>query len=144
MENRPNVLVVDNELFFSVRIETTLRKLGYAVEVTGNAAQALERAKEQPLALAIVNFASQRLSAPEIIRQLKALPDSPPVLCFMPHKQMPELRPPAREAGADLIVANSALSMRLPQLVEKLIPLDGSRGSLTEAAQLAEEEEETE
>jgi hypothetical protein len=42
------------------------------------------------------------------------------VLGFVSHVWMPQVRPNALAAGVDLLVANSALSMRLPQLVAEL------------------------
>lgn len=141
-DSAPGVLVVDNDLFFSVRIETTLKRLGYRVRVMGSHEAALLYAAEESPALAIVNFAGGSLQPGDLVRRLKALPQPPAVLCFMPHKQMPELRPPARAAGADLVVANSALSLRLPQLAAKLVPLDGSAARVEEAIQIADEPEE--
>lgn len=129
----PRVLVVDDDLFFSVRIETTLKKLGYEVEVVGNAEDALLSVTKGDTALVIINFRASKYAAGDLVRAIKLQNPSSAVLCFMPHVQMPELKPLAREAGADLIVANSALTMRLPQLAEKLAPLDGIAASLAEA-----------
>src|SRR5437870_2764746 len=104
---KPRVLVVDDDLFFAVRIETTLKRLGYDVRVVGNADAAVALAQERRPALAIVNFGSDRLPAGEIVERLKALPHASPVLGFVPHKQMPYVRPNAMAAGVDLLVANS-------------------------------------
>ncbi len=136
MENdagAPYVLVVDDDLFFSVRIETTLKKIGYAVDVVGTADKAMEKLTEKHVALVIINFRASKFSAADLVRSIKVKNASIAVLCFMPHMQMPELKPLARAAGADLIVANSALTMRLPQLAAKLAPLDGAQASIAEA-----------
>ena len=137
----PQILVVDDDLFFSVRVETTLKKLGYGVEVVGSAEKAMEIVSRSSIGLVIINFRASKYSASDLVRALKQQNPSPSVLCFMPHKQMPELKPLAREAGADLIVANSALTMRLPQLVAKLAPLDGAKPSLIEARALQGDDE---
>ncbi len=136
------VLIVEDDLFFSVRIETTLKRLGYRVQVVNHGEQALALAEARTPALVIVNFGSDRLTPAETVRKLKALPHPPPILGFVPHKWMPQVRPAAIEAGVDLLVANSALSMRLPQLAAKLAPLDGAAISLAEAAEIAAEGEE--
>lgn len=138
----PQVLVVDDDLFFSVRIETTLKKLGYRVDVVGSEEKAIESVSQNGVKLVIINFRASKFSPGELVRTLKQQIPAPAVLCFMPHKQMPELKPIAREAGADLIVANSALTMRLPQLVAKLAPLDGTKASLEEALALQGDDEE--
>ena len=44
-------------------------------------------------------------------------------------------------AGVDLLVANSAMAMRLPQLVTKLAPRDGSQATIPDAKEFTEEEE---
>ena len=119
-----NILVVENDLFFSARIESVLKKLGYAVEVIGNKELALEYARRHKPALAIVNFGSDRIAPADVTRHLKELPDPPPVLGFCPHVWMPQVRPNAIAAGCDLLVANSALTMRLPQLVAKLLQIE--------------------
>ncbi len=141
-QERPEVLVVEDDLFFSVRIETTLKHLGYAVRVMENSEAAVARAAQHPPALVIVNFGSERLSPGEVVKRLKALPHPAPVLGFVSHKWIPQVRPNALAAGVDLLVANSALSMRLPQLAAKLAPMDGSAARVSEAAELAGEDEE--
>ena len=116
-----NILVVEDDLFFSVRIESVLKKLGYAVHVIGDKEKALEHARQHAPALVIVNFGSDRVSPADVTRHIKELPHPPPVLGFCPHVWMPQIRPNATAAGCDLLVANSALTMRLPQFVEKLL-----------------------
>ncbi len=116
-----NILVVEDDLFFSVRIESVLKKLGYAVHVIGDKEKALEHARQHAPALVIVNFGSDRVSPADVTRHIKELPHPPPVLGFCPHVWMPQIRPNALAAGCDLLVANSALTMRLPQFVEKLL-----------------------
>lgn len=139
------VLVVEDDLLFSVRIENMLRGAGYAPQVVTDAVQAVACAANPPAALVIVNFGSDRLSPAEVTRQVKALPDAPPVLGFVPHTWMAQVRPNAMGAGCDLLVANSALVRRLPQLAARLAPLDGANVSIAEAAALgADEEEENE
>lgn len=137
---RPQVLVMDEDLLFSVRIEKTLQTAGYEVHVTGNREEALEIAGGHHLALTIINFGRENLSPLETTSKLKAMPNSAPVLGFLSHKLIPQVRAQAMEAGCDLLVANSALVMRLPQLVEKLAPLDGSAAQIIEAEEAAGED----
>lgn len=135
------ILVVEDDLFFGVRIEKTLQKLGYAVRMAKSRDEALALAEAHPSALVIVNFGRDQLEPLEVVRRIKALPHAPPVLGFVSHKWIPQVRPNAMAAGCDLLVANSALSMRLPQLVAKLAPQDGSAVSVSEAAQVANQDE---
>lgn len=126
---KPRVLVIEDDLFFSVRIETVLQKMGYVVVVIGDHAKAVGYARDNAPALVIINFGSDRLAPADTVRHIKDLPDAPPVMGFVPHVWMPQVRPNAMAAGCDLLVANSALVMRLPQLVAKLLP--NKEGELT-------------
>jgi CheY-like chemotaxis protein len=135
------VLVVNDDLFFTARIESTLRRLGYQVAVARSLEDAVASAEARPPALAIVNFGSERINPPEVVRHLKALPHPAPVLGFVSHTWIPQVRPNALAVGCDLLVANSAIHRRLPQLVVRLAPLDGSAARVQEAASLAEDEE---
>src|SRR5262249_9199475 len=130
------------DLFFSVRIETMLKREGYAVRVLGKGEEALAQAERHTPALVIVNFGSDRLTPADFVRRLKSLPAPPPVLGFVPHKWLPQVRPAALAAGSDLLVATSALVRRLPQLAENLAPRDGAPIRLQEATELADDEEE--
>jgi CheY-like chemotaxis protein len=138
---RNRVLIVDDDLFFSVRIQSGLSKLGYVAKIVSPGDAEMEARKEQT-ALAVINFGSQRMDASEIAKQIKALPNAPAVLGFVPHKQLPFVRENAKLAGVDLLVANSALTLRLPYLAAKLAPLDGSDASVSEAAAIVAEDEE--
>ena len=117
----PTALVIESDLFFSVRIEKTLQKMGYAVKVTTTGEQALAEAAASPPDIVILNFGEERLHAEETTRKLKDAHHAALVLGHVSHVNMPFVRPNAIHAGCDLLVANSALTMRLPQLVEKLL-----------------------
>jgi len=138
---KPRILVIDEDLLFSVRVETTLQKSGYDVYVTSSPEEALEVARENPLSLVIFNYGREALKPMETTTRLKALYQPAPVLGFLSHKLIPGVREAAREAGCDLLVANSALVLRLAKLVEKLAPLDGSVSQIVEAEEFADEEE---
>ena len=138
---KPRVLVVDEDLLFTVRIETTLRKLGYDVFVTGNAEEAVTIAEAMDLSLVIINFGREGLQPMETTAKLKAVYQPALVLGYISHKLIPGLRDQAREAGCDMLVANSAMVLRLVPLVERLAPIDGSAARIVEAEELAEEQE---
>jgi len=138
--SRAEVLIVNDDLFFTARIESTLRRLDYQVAVARSLEDAVASAEAHPPALSIVNFGSERINPPEVVKHLKSLPHPAPVLGFVAHTWIPQVRPSAMAVGCDLLVANSAIHRRLPQLVARLAPLDGSAASVQEAAQLAEDE----
>ena len=120
---KPKVLVLEDDLMFSVRIEKTLTHLGYAPFIFTHSAEAIAFAEQNTLRLALVNFSSEQQSPGEVVKRIKAHADPPPVLGYCSHVSMPQIRPNAMAAGCNLLVANSALTMRLPQLVAKVLAI---------------------
>ena len=118
---KPKVLVLEDDLMFSVRIEKTLTHLGYAPSIFTHSADAIAFAEQNTLCLALINFSSEQQAPGEVVKQIKARPDPPPVLGYCSHVSMPQIRPNAMAAGCNLLVANSALTMRLPQIVAKVL-----------------------
>lgn len=114
-------LIVNDDLFSSVRIENGLRNMGYEVRVVTTANGALDAATSQGLKVVILNMAGAGFSGLDVAAGIKALAGSIRILGFAPHKELPLIRDEAGKAGIDLLVANSALAARLPQLVSKLI-----------------------
>ena len=135
---KPRVLVIDEDLLFSTRVESTLLKLGYDVLVTADPDEGISVAETNALSLTILNFGREGLRPLETVAALKGVYQPAPVLGFLSHKLIPAIRDAAREAGCDLLVANSALVLRLAQLVERLAPLDGSVAQIVEAEEIAE------
>lgn len=132
---KPKVLVLEDDLMFSVRIEKTLMHLGYAPSIFTHSAEAIAFAEQNTLHLALVNFSSEQQAPGEVVKRIKARPNPPPVLGYCSHVSMPQIRPNAMAAGCNLLVANSALTMRLPQLVTKVLagPQSGQDEEETEA-----------
>lgn len=130
---KPKVLVLEDDLMFSVRIEKTLLHLGYAPSIFTHAADAIAFAEQNRLVLAMVNFSSEEQSPGEVVKRIKAQPAPPPVLGYCSHVFMPQIRPNAMAAGCNLLVANSALTMRMPQLIAKV--LEGPTATFGDDAQ---------
>ena len=116
----PIALVIEDDLFFSVRIEKTLQALGYTVSVATTSEQALSQSAANSPDIVIINFGNERIDAAATVEHLKNAHHAAKVLGHVSHVNMAFVRPNAIHAGCDLLVANSALTMRLPQLVEKL------------------------
>jgi DNA-binding response OmpR family regulator len=134
-----SALIVESDLLFSVRLERALAAAGFEPHVVGQIEEGVRACAYAP-ALAIVNCGSPRLPGAEAVRALRAaLPDLP-ILGYMPHTRMPELKAAAREAGCDLVVANSAVAQRLPRILERLLASRYDR----EAMERLESEEEAE
>jgi DNA-binding response OmpR family regulator len=81
---------------------------------------------EPPPDLILVGMAATRLPWPELIRLVRArTTGSVPILAFGPHKDL-ALRARALEAGADRVLANSALMLAQPELLRgEVVPDEG-------------------
>jgi DNA-binding NarL/FixJ family response regulator len=126
-EKRPepvNILLAEDDLFFSVRILSVLDKLGYLTDTAKTQDEAVRKAAENRPALVIINLASKRVGGAELIRRLKAKEPAPRVVAYLSHTRIPEVRNEVLAAGADKICANSAITMRLPQIVQQVLSDD--------------------
>jgi hypothetical protein len=107
------VAVLSKDLFFGMRIRTSLRQMGYAVAIAQDAAtfnRHLENG-DQRACLGIVDF-----NFPvewEAVRAAMSI--GVPILAFGPHKDVAGFRA-AKQAGVTRVVANGEFSRSLPDL----------------------------
>ncbi len=125
---RPVLLLAADDLMFPSRIGEAVRPLGYELRVAGGAAAVRESALAAPPAAILVNLSARRLDAPALIRSLKDDPATRaiPVLAFAGHVET-DKHDAARAAGADMVAANSSVSLHLPKLLARL--LSGERSA---------------
>ena len=83
------------------------------------AAIAAERLASDRPWLVLVNGASRSIDAAHVATAAKRISPPPFVLAYGPHVRLAELAGPLREAGADRVVANSAIHERLPAIVRQ-------------------------
>ena len=118
------VAVLSRDLFFGMRIRTSLRQLGYAVAIAQDVPTFSRHLSngDQRANLGIVDF-----NFPvdwTAVSDLKAF--GVPLLAFGPHKDVDGFRA-ARAAGVTRTVANGEFSRSLPELARKYAtPLDRS------------------
>lgn len=108
-----HALVAD--LFFRARIETTASALGVPVAFARDRAE-LEAGLGDGPALVLVDLGHAAADPPGAIAALKARDPAPAVVAFGSHVDGPALAA-AREAGADRVLARSAFTERLPDLL---------------------------
>lgn len=113
------ILIVVDDLIFASKITETSHRLGIAVESATIDALGARLGETRPSAVIIdLNHRSGR--AVEAVRSLKAHPGWRGTVCgFVSHVQS-ELIETARQAGCDLVLARSAFSRDLPQLLARL------------------------
>lgn len=101
------------DLFFLSRIEETARLLGIELEVARPAKLA-----ETPVEASAIVLDLNHPLAIETLRVLKSGPESAPVIGFLSHVQT-DVALAARAAGCDVVMARSAFTRKLPQLLRQ-------------------------
>lgn len=112
------ILVVVDDLLFSSKIRTTARQLGLEVVVVRQGDAVVESARRERPTLIVVDLNCARLDAVGLVASLKH--DSAlatiPIVGFVSHVQV-DLIDRARAAGIDEVMARSAFSSRLPEIL---------------------------
>lgn len=115
------ILALEKDLFFSVKMRDTLRHHGMevlAVRTLPAFVQRLAATGEEKPKLAIVNTATTGVDWEAAIREART--QGLPVLAFGSHMDL-EAREKALRAGAQRVVANSKFSSDMPGLVQRMI-----------------------
>ena len=113
------VLAVVEDLFFTVKINEAAKRAGLPATFVKSEIDALHKAAERP-AVIIVDLNCATVDVLELIRKLKA--DEPTkkiaLIGYVSHVQG-ELKLKAQEAGCDVVLARSAFSQNLPQILKR-------------------------
>jgi len=113
------VLAVVEDLFFTVKINEAAKRAGLSVAFVKSERDALDQAADNPpLIILDLNFAGVEPVA--LIRKLKADPALQKIslLGYVSHVQG-ELKQEAQEAGCDMVLARSAFSQNLQQIMKR-------------------------
>src|SRR5438309_923843 len=130
MTEPARILLVDDDLFFSARILSVLTKLGYATERAATADDALVKLAAAPAEIVIVNFGSRKLSisgALDLVQRVKSRYRVARVVAYLSHTKIPAIRAQANAAGVDRLCANSAITMRLPDILRSVLGGESGR-----------------
>lgn len=114
------ILVAVDDLFFLSKLQQTAQVIGVPFE-TADPQKVAERAAAGPVLALIIDLNHRSGAAVETIRALKsnAATKHIPVIGFLSHVQA-DLAAAAHEAGCDHVMARSAFSEQLPQLLGRL------------------------
>jgi PleD family two-component response regulator len=112
------VLCLVDDLIFSIKISTAAKALAAPVFFERSPDMALARVREKQPSLVIFDLNSAKMRPLEIIAQMKADPALKPVrtLGYVSHVQT-DVIAAARAAGIDEVMARSAFSDRLGQIL---------------------------
>jgi CheY-like chemotaxis protein len=119
---QPDLLLVADDLMVPSRVKEGAKPLGYAVRVAPTETAALHSAVDSPPVAILVNLTARRYDPLSVIAALKRddRTRSIPLLAFAGHVER-EKHEAAREAGADMVAANSSVSLHLGALLNRLL-----------------------
>ena len=120
MQKQPRqVLAVVNDLFFSVKLSDAAKRNGLALEFVKDGKEVLEKAKAKP-SLIVFDLNFEEVKPLNLIAELKGSGDTKGVslIGYLSHIQG-ELKMQAQEAGCDMVLARSAFSKDLPQILKR-------------------------
>jgi Response regulator containing a CheY-like receiver domain and a GGDEF domain len=117
--DKKKILAVVEDLLFTVKIADAAKRTGLEAEFVKSEKDALERAKEKPLLIILdLNYAA--VSPLKLINKLKSNSELKQIslIGFVSHVQG-ELKQKAHEAGCDMVMARSAFSQNLQQILKR-------------------------
>ena len=113
------ILAVVSDLFFSVKINDAAKRAGMSVEFVKDEHEVLAKAHAKP-SLIIFDLNFESVNPLDIITKLKSTAElkSISVIGYLSHVQG-ELKQKAHETGCDMVLARSAFSQNLPQILKR-------------------------
>lgn len=129
--NEPNApklaLLLDNDLFFSVKVTDTLKHAGYATRTVRRADEIARALADDaaPPAIALVNTAARGIDWRAGIAA--AVARGVPVIAFGAHVDL-DTQEEARRLGATSVIANSKLASDLPGVVARTLRRQSESG----------------
>ncbi|MEX0830850.1 MAG: histidine kinase [Nitrospirales bacterium] len=121
MDETKTILVAVSDIFFYTKIRDAFKPAGYTLERLRNSEDWKEKAAHsQPIGM-IVNMNDDRLNAPDILKALKASPQtaSLPILAFANHEEVGSWKL-AKDLGIQKVVSRNEFSARTLALFEEL------------------------
>ena len=121
MQRQPKkIFAAVEDLFFTVKITDAAKRAGLLVEFIKSDKELLDKAKEQKPALIIFDLNFAAMQPLKTIPKLKGSSElkSISLIGYLSHVQG-ELKQKAHETGCDMVLARSALSQNLPQILKR-------------------------
>lgn len=118
-QQHKKVLAVVSDLFFSVKITDAAKRAGMDVELVKDPHELMIKAKDKPNVI-IFDLNFEDAQPLQLIAKLKASAEFKGVslIGYLSHVQG-ELKQAAQEAGCDMVMARSAFSQNLHQILKR-------------------------
>jgi len=131
MNEKPRVLVVDDDEDIRVLLDELLTRANYDVEVVGDGRVALRRLFEAPPALVILDVTMPELDGYQTLERIRDLSDVPVLMLTARSQELERVR--GLSSGADDYVAKPFGRQELLARVQALLRRSGGRTTVTDS-----------
>ncbi len=123
--SQPLALIFYERIMPGSQLPTKLESLGYRVEVAHSAEEIFTLAKSLKPLIIIADIATRNRDVCPVISRVRQDSETKyiPIIAITDSSD-PRLEPAAREAGANLVVNESAITMHLKPLLDRALALD--------------------
>ena len=120
MHQKKKILAVVDDLLFTVKISDAAKRVGLDVEFLKSEHDVVQKATQDKPLLIIVDLNNNSIDALSLISKLKNDGDLKKIslIGYLSHVQG-ELKQQAHEAGANIVMARSAFSQNLQQILKR-------------------------
>src|SRR5450755_650435 len=120
MHQKKKILAVVDDLLFTVKIADAAKRAGVDVEFLKSEHDVLEKAVNESPLLIIIDLNNNSVQPLELITKLKSKEELKRIslIGYLSHVQG-ELKQQAQEAGANIVMARSAFSQNLQQILKR-------------------------
>lgn len=117
---KKKILAVVEDLLFTVKISDAAKRSGLEVEFLKSARDVLDKAKQEKPLLVILDLNFNGVKPLELISKLKGDTELKQIslIGYLSHVQG-ELKQQAHDAGANIVMARSAFSQNLQQILKR-------------------------
>ena len=117
---KKKILAVVDDLLFTVKISDAAKRAGLEAEFVKSEKDVMEKATHEKPLLIILDLNNNSVQPLELISKLKSDGDLRHIslIGYLSHVQG-ELKQKAQEAGANIVMARSAFSQNLPQILKR-------------------------
>jgi PleD family two-component response regulator len=119
-QGKKKILAVVEDLMFTVKIADAAKRAGLDVEFVKSERDVIEKATEEKPLLIILDLNFEAVQPLKLISQMKSDGEMKQisVIGYLSHVQG-ELKQQAQEAGANIVMARSAFSQNLQQILKR-------------------------
>ena len=119
-QERKKILAVVDDLLFTVKISDAAKRVGLDVEFVKSERDVVDKATNEKPLLIILDLNAHSVHPLPLISKLKDQGDlkSISIIAYLSHVQG-ELKQQAQEAGANIVMARSAFSQNLQQILKR-------------------------